>query len=72
MLLRMLTAVGVKEVEIAGMDGYSEASAVYYDSEWEYDFSKEAIQRNAAISEELRDISRYLKIQFITPTVYTI
>ena len=72
MLLRMLTAVGIKEVEIAGMDGYSESSAVYYDSEWEYDFSKEATQRNVAISEELRDISRHMKIHFITPTVYTI
>ncbi|MBQ7534978.1 MAG: aldolase catalytic domain-containing protein [Stomatobaculum sp.] len=71
MLLKLLTAADVKKVKIAGMDGYSETEeAVYYDSELDYDFSKEAKRRNAQISEELRAIGRHLKIYFVTPTAY--
>ena len=64
---------GLKEVKIAGMDGYSETDrAVYYDNKLDYDFSKDAERRNALISAELMEINRYLKLQFITPTVYQI
>lgn len=72
MLLRMLTAAGVKEVYIAGMDGYSTISSVYYDSDLDYDFSNEAIKRNAMISEELKEIGRHMKLEFITSTLYEV
>jgi len=72
MLLKLLVAVGVKNVEVAGMDGYSEAFMVYYDSELDYDFTREAVQRNVLISDELREIHRQLKIEFVTPTVYKV
>ena len=73
MLLKLLTAADVKEVMIAGMDGYSETDrAVYYDSELDYDFSKDAEKRNALISAELKEIRQHLKLDFITPTVYQV
>ena len=72
MLLKLLNDVGVKEVKIAGMDGYSEASVVYYDNELNYDFSKEAKKRNKLISDELREIGRHIKLEFVTPTEYRI
>ncbi len=73
MLLKVLMAADVKELMIAGMDGYSETNgAVYYDSELDYDFSRSAVKRNSEISEELKDISRHMKIQFITSTVYEV
>lgn len=72
MLLKLLTAAGVKEAMIAGMDGYSKSVSVYYDSELDYDFTGEAAKRNSLISEELTEINRHLKLHFITPTVYKI
>ncbi len=70
MLLRILISMGIKEVSIAGMDGYSEETSGYYDNELYYDFSKEANRRNSLISEELREISRNLKLNFLTSTIY--
>lgn len=70
MLLKLLLAAGVKEVRIAGMDGYSEVASDYYDREWNYDFSGEAERRNRLISGELEEIGRRLKLSFVTPTAY--
>ena len=71
MLLKLLTAAEVKEVMIAGMDGYSETDrAVYYDTELDYDFSRDAGKRNHLISEELKTIGQHIKLVFLTPTVY--
>lgn len=72
MLLRLLTAVGVKEIRLAGMDGYLQSSTVYYDRELDYDFSREAERRNALISEELREIGSHVKLVFLTPTTYDV
>jgi len=73
MLLKLLASAGVKEVMIAGMDGYSKAdSTVYYNKELYFDFSREAQTRNLLISQELRKIKTYLGIKFITPTFYDI
>lgn len=73
MLLKLLTRVGVKELSIAGMDGYSEEpDTAYYASDLDYDFTKEAKKRNMLISQELKEISSHLKINFVTPTTYRI
>ena len=72
MVLRLLIAVGVKKVSIAGMDGYSTyQNNDYYDQNLEYDFSAEAKQRNLLISEELKDIRKQMKLNFITPSYYS-
>lgn len=71
MLLKLLAAAGVKEVTIAGMDGYTASSnTVYYNDELDYDFSKEAEYRNSLIMKELQEINRHMKLEFITPTEY--
>lgn len=73
MLLKLLTAIGIKEVSIAGMDGYSEdRDTVYYASDLDYDFSKEAKKRNMLISQELKELSSHIKLNFVTPTAYRI
>ena len=73
MLLKLLTRVGVKELSIAGMDGYSEEQDMaYYTSDLNYDFTKEAKKRNMLISQELKEINSHLKINFVTPTTYII
>ena len=71
MLLKLLMAIGIKRVYIAGMDGYSAQQSInYYDSKLEYDFSKVAEIRNRLISEEIKDINKMLQIEFLTPTTY--
>ncbi len=74
MLLKVLRQAGVKEVSLAGMDGYSASDSrmTYYDATLFYDFSREAELRNRQISEELTEIGRQMKLNFLTPTRYTI
>lgn len=73
MALKLLIAVGVKNVDIAGMDGYSVHSDInYYDNKLEFDFSKCAEKRNNYISDEMREINKLLKLNFITPTLYSL
>lgn len=71
MLLKLLTALGVKEVTVAGMDGYSQTDRdVYYARALDFDFSDTALQRNELISAELKEISQHLRLNLITPTAY--
>lgn len=73
MALRLLAVLGVKEVYIAGMDGYSAYSGGdYFDQNLIYDFSNEADLRNALITAELKRLQGVMKIKFITPTHYKI
>lgn len=71
MLLKLLVAVGVKEVSVAGMDGYSaRQEGNYYDQQLEYDFSRQAANRNALIASELKELAKQITLRFITPTQY--
>ncbi|MBE5845308.1 MAG: hypothetical protein E7302_14240 [Butyrivibrio sp.] len=73
MLFRFLTDLGVKKVSVYGMDGYSDYYGKdYYDHKLEYVFSSDARKRNELISEELKEISKELTIDFATPTNYKI
>lgn len=71
MLLKMLCAIGVQKVKVAGMDGYSEIAQDYFDDSVSYDYSKEARTRNELISREINDINKTMNIVFITPSKYT-
>ena len=71
MLLKLLCAIGVKKVKVAGMDGYSEVAQDYYDDSISYDYSKEARIRNELISKEIGDINKIMNIEFITHSKYT-
>ena len=71
MLLKLLVAIGIKEVYLAGMDGYSlQNTHNYYDKQLEYDFSHELEKRNALIKEELDRLKAVMTMHFITPSKY--
>ena len=71
MLLRLLASLGVKQVMIAGMDGYSQQyNENYFDLQLEYDFSNEFENRNMLIAEEMKAIQKQMKLSFITPSNY--
>ncbi len=73
MLLKLLMTIGIKDVAIAGMDGYSAAVRKnYYDHGLDYDFADQIEKRNENISVELKEINRQMKLEFITDTMYTI
>ncbi|MDD6201941.1 MAG: aldolase catalytic domain-containing protein [Lachnospiraceae bacterium] len=71
MLLKLLLSIGMKEVYIAGMDGYTASVRQnYYDVGLDYDFSDKIEMRNRMISSELRDIDAKMKLHFLTKTIY--
>ncbi len=73
MLLKVLRAIGVKSVAVAGMDGYSAYSGNdYINQNLVFDFSNQAEVRNRMISEELRELKKQMKITFLTPTIYSV
>lgn len=72
-LLTMLDSMGIKSVLVAGFDGYSDYYGKdYYDKNLEYSFSDKAEKRNAMISKELSKLANNMKIEFVTPTYYTL
>ncbi|MBQ7542928.1 MAG: hypothetical protein IJT44_11625 [Clostridia bacterium] len=72
MALRLLCRLGVRDVLLAGMDGYASDSADNYaDESMEYVFEVGAAARNRLISRELSEIAGQIRLQFLTPTHYT-
>lgn len=73
MALKLLKTIGVKDVFIAGMDGYSASysSGDYFDKNLAFDFSKEAEKRNRLIAQEIKKMQGELNISFVTPTHYS-
>ena len=73
MAIRLLEYVGVKEISIAGMDGYREAEkAAYYEAGFEPYHTVEMSEKNSLISEELNEIMKRVRLRFITPTGYAV
>jgi len=71
MALKLLMNVGVKNVYIAGMDGYSAKKDVnYFDKRLEYDFSAEAEERNRLIGQEIKNLNHRITCHFLTPSKY--
>ncbi len=71
MLLKLLLEIGIRDVNIAGMDGYiNEIIGNYYDKVLDYNFDNESEKRNYLISKELKEIGKKININFITPTLY--
>ena len=59
MALKLLLAIGVKHVYVAGMDGYSGyQDEDYYDRLLSYDFSSEAERRNSLIGNEIKELGK--------------
>ena len=71
MLIKLLRAIGLNQVFLAGMDGYSAYSGSnYINKTLEHDFSKEAERRNHLIADEMKKLNQQIKLNFITPTRY--
>lgn len=72
MALKVMIKSGVKDVALAGFDGYSlSKESDYFSSKMEYEFSKRMGQDiNAYVDKILVSMKSELNIQFITPTLY--
>lgn len=73
MALRLLMSIGIKHIQVAGLDGYSTyQTGDYVDQTLEYTFEEGALRRNELISKELAEINKRMNIEFVTPTNYTL
>lgn len=72
MLLKLLIIVGVKEVNIAGLDGFSNLQSENYIDKKLINNAKldDIDERNKVMSEELLNFSKYINLCFITKTKY--
>ncbi|MBR5619804.1 MAG: aldolase catalytic domain-containing protein [Clostridia bacterium] len=71
MFLKVLVSIGVREVTLAGFDGYSVRRQNYADPNMEYDFVK---QKAAYLNEYMRgilhDLQDRIHVSFLTDTLY--
>ena len=73
MIIKLLIKIGVKEVILAGMDGYNPTNPyVYSDENTHYDFSKDATRRNELISKEIKELRKQINLKFLTKSLYNI
>lgn len=71
MTIKLLIKLGVKNLKIAGMDGYSENNPyVYKDENTHFDFSSVATNRNNMIKKEIDNLRSNINIEFITDSIY--
>ena len=71
MVMKLMQMMGVKEVLVAGMDGYSENNPyVYNDNSTQVDFSNVAGLRNKLIKKEIDKLKKYINIKFVTKSLY--
>jgi len=71
LLLAMLHKLEVRQVHLAGFDGFGNASGDYCERGYEFE-KQEAEERNRIMSEDLSYWNTLLKIDFITPTRYVV
>ena len=73
MILKVLMRCNIKEVNLAGFDGYSGTDANYLDEGKEYEFAKQkADYLNNYMSEFIRANKDVIKVKFLTDTRYDI
>lgn len=73
MILKILMVSGIKEVNLAGFDGYSGTDANYLDEGKEYEFAKKkADYLNNYMSGFIRSHKDDIKVNFLTSTRYDI
>lgn len=71
MLIRLLEKIGVKNVALAGFDGYTPDDVNYFDENMEYSFVKEkADSLNASGREFFHDMANRMNIEFVTESYY--
>ena len=73
MLLKTLEKAGVKNVGLAGFDGYSESEMNYFNTNMEYSFAKEKAQYlNNYAKIFLSDYKKRINVEFVTSSYYEI
>ena len=73
MILKVLMRCGIREVNLAGFDGYSGTDANYLDEGKEYEFAKKkADYLNGYMSQFIRSQKDNIKVNFLTTTRYDI
>jgi 4-hydroxy 2-oxovalerate aldolase len=74
MLLRLLKSIGIKEVFLAGFDGFlADNDNIYYASDMGNTIDKEVIKnRHAIIQNQISQIAKDIRLIFITPSDYKI
>lgn len=71
-LLKILTKLQVNEVFLAGFDGFSKYAKNYYNKYQQFYHSQENIsQFTNAIIEQLTEFQKFVKIEFLTDSIYT-
>lgn len=71
MMLKVLIKSGVKQVALAGFDGYSSEADNYYASKMEYDFAKRMGEEiNSYVNKILPELGKQIDIEFVTTTLY--
>jgi len=70
MILKLLVRIGVKKVMLAGYDGFT-GGTDYYNKSYENYLTPEAVNsQNTSMTELLKEISKTLSFEFITPSMY--
>lgn len=74
MFMKLLQKIGIKNIALAGFDGYGPRNtANYYNSELEYTFSDDLAKAvNNDVIEFIQDNQYTLKVDFITTSLYNI
>lgn len=73
MLLKVMKKIGVRNVALAGFDGYiGDKKQNYINAYMEYNFSKkQAEELNKYVSDVLKEMQKELTFEFITDSLYT-
>ena len=71
MLLTLFKDLDIEKISLAGFDGYSPTKKDYYDEYLEFSSdNKDKILFNEAIAKQLETLKQYMKIEFLTESMY--
>ena len=72
MIVKILKKCGVREIKLAGFDGYTENNEANYYREYIplLYCQEDVLQRNSGIAATIKDISMELSIESLTQTLY--
>lgn len=72
MAIRLMKNLGMKEVYIAGFDGFhTNSRETYYSESMIYSIETEALEaKNKSVKKQIEELSKQIDIKFITPSMY--
>ena len=71
MIVKVLMEAGIKDLTLAGFDGYSIKHANYYKRDMEYDFAKQKIDYlNKYTKDFLDGVKDRISVKFLTKSHY--